>query len=261
MATDKAADDNSVLTEYRIDAGFVVGYVIAYAGILFLGWDPHYLFLGVALEIALANIGLIVRVFMTARKVPPIVVGTILCLPALVACIVFGIMPVQVITKDTDLGSISGALVLGGFFLSTLYSEWQRFRRVTLPQARFTRYFDDKYVFEDGRPVFNGFSHIMSSVIGSWLLTGIFMISWLVAAGVGAIQTEEGDLSKYSILSAVVLLSLCLLRQLATIGILHQVYRNGPSQEELWLKTFSQAGNIVVRNEQYAGSTPTSSQS
>ena len=251
IVTEKAAQhEEGFLAEYRVDAGFVSGYLLAYVGILGFGWDPRLLFLGVSLEIALANIGLIVRAFMTARSIPPMLIATALCLPALLGCIALATIPAGQINAGHSIDAAgSGSLLLGGFLLGVLFSEFQRFRRITLPQARFTRYFDDKYVFEDGRPVFNGVSHVLSSVIGSWLLTGVFVVSWLIAVGLGGIQAGDGQLGSFNRISGSVLLTLCLLRQLMSIGILRYVYRKRPSQEELFLKTFSQAGTIVLRNQ------------
>ena len=59
--------DHMGRAEYRVDAGFVFGYAVLYARLFLFGWDPHYVFLGVAVELVILSIGSLVKGFVVAR--------------------------------------------------------------------------------------------------------------------------------------------------------------------------------------------------
>ena len=245
MATHETHDTSDPIghAEYRVDAGFLIGYLILYLGLLVFHWDPHYVILGVSVELVLVIIGALVKAYLLSNDRAAQAVATVLCLPALLLAIGLCSVPLAGILDDQAGGNPAAYAGLVAFFLSAVYSRWQRFRRTTLRLARFMRYFDETYVHEDGRRVIGPFSQIMSAVLECWLATIVFTASWFIAVVAGGIKTGDGDMTR----AGVILLTLCLLRELVGIGLVRLAYRNRPDPEAYWLEAYSRAGKVVRR--------------
>lgn len=235
-------------SEYRVDLGFVLGYLVLYVGLLVFRWDARYIILGVSLELALIIVGALAKAYLLSRDRAAQAVATVLCLPALLIAIGLGAAPLSGILEDETQASTLTHIGIAFFFLSSVYSRWQRFRRTTLRLARFSRYFEETYVFADGKRIIGPLSQIMSAVLECWMATLIFAGSWGIAVVVGAFETGNGDMTQAGTLAGVTLVTLCLLRELATIGIIHLVHRNRPDLEEYWLDVYSKVEKIVRRD-------------
>ena len=229
-------------SEYRIDAGFVFGYVLLFSGLLFFDWDPRYAFLGVTLELAIAVGGYLAKAWMLSRGIP-FVITFVVCVPSIFLALFFSIFPLVTIFQG-DGFSLFAFLGLVAFLISTIHSQYQRFRKTTLRQARFYGYLNRKYQYEDGKDVFGGFSLLLSPVMETWITSGVFLVSWLIASGVGSVG--GGETGGFNVTGALVLTFLCLARQLVMIGILHYVYRNRDDQEAFWIEHLEKGGKKVV---------------
>lgn len=229
-------------SEYRIDTGFVFSYVLLFCGLLFFDWEPQYVFLGVSLELAIAILGYLIKAGMLSKGIS-FFVALVISVPAIILALFLSIFPLAGIFEDAGF-SLPSFLGLVAFLISTILSQYQRFRRTTLRQARFYRYLNRKYQYDDGKAVFGNFSLLLSPVMETWITTGVFLVSWMIASGVGLIG--GGVNGGFNVTGGLVLTSLCLLRQLVLIGILHYVYRNRDDQEAFWVEHFEKGGKKVV---------------
>lgn len=244
-STDKTEIDPLGVREYRAGPVFFAGYAVLFSGLLFFDWNPRFVFLGVAVDLALGVTGNIVRAFISPRGVAA-VIAVVFHLPALLIAMVFAAFTMAGIALDSG-----GRFVISGllmFLASSVYNSAQRFLRTSLKQARFMDQLNGKYRFEDGRPLFSKTALALGPIIETWLSTVVFAISWGIAILAGSVvsATPSGVGAHHA--AALTMAVLCLIRHLVQAQIVKLVHGKGDRQEAVMVGSLRRAGRIVERS-------------
>ena len=235
LVMNEKTEDFSLSSEYRFDLGFVIGYVLLFAGLLIFEWDPHYIFLGLAIELAVFILGYQVQSFI-ASGVGAFITALILSAPAFLLILWIAVLPPLNFFLEGNMAGWAGLGILL-FLISSLHGSFQRFCRTSLRTARFYRHLNHKYAYESGKPVLSGFSLVLGSLAGTWVAAITFLIClWLVS-----------HLGSYTHAAAIAMSVLCLFRQLAVMVLVKLAAQSDKNQESAWLDILKKNGAVHLR--------------